>query len=318
MKKRNLNIFDAGVAFLMAFVLAQITSVIGVLITQAIMQACGLTTSQISIFWDTAVGYLLQALYMNIGFIVVFVWFYTRRARQPLLQKPTKPTLKYVAYCVLLGISTLFLLAGVLNYFQLWMNKIGFSGGQLSYELDSVGKYFISLISLAVLPAICEELVFRGILTTSLKQKSPLFAVVISSIMFAIFHFSPSQLLYPLCFGLILGIVYLRTNNIIFPILLHFINNALSVSIQYFSSSSSTFIHTAGNLVYAILTFIVWIVIMFYLFKDFINHISTKNNEPSESEDDSIKESASDKKFNNIVLYGSIALMSLIYIILMI
>ena len=57
---------------------------------------------------------------------------------------------------------------------------------------------------------------------------------------------------------------------------------------------------------------------MFYLFKDFINHISTKNNEPSESEDDSIKESASDKKFNNIVLYGSIALMSLIYIILMI
>ena len=331
MKKRNLNIFDAGIAFVMAFVLAQFTSAIGISITQTIMKVCGKSTSQISVFWDSALGYLLQAIYMNIAFIAVFIWYYMRRNKQPILTRPTKPTIKYVGFCVLIGIASLFLLSGVLNYFQLILDKLNYSAGTLTYAINSPSAYIISLISLALIPAICEELLFRGIITTALKPKGEIFAIIMSSAMFAIFHFSPSQLIYPMCFGLILSIVYLRTKNILFPILLHFINNALTISIQYFSNSSGEpFTHSTSMLMYALITLTLWICIMYYLFKEFKQHnLISKQNKTSQNDDlnnetisstnsiTSQTQELENTQLNTKVLYGSIAIMVLIYILLL-
>lgn len=324
MEKRNLNLFDAGIAFVMAFVLAQITSILGVSVTQSIMKACGQTASQISVFWDGAVGYLLQAVYMNIAFVLVFVWYYKKRNSNNVLQltKPTSNTSKYVIWCVMLGIATLFLLSGILNYFQLFLDKLGFTSNTLSYELNSPTKYFISLISMAVIPAICEEIIFRGIITKALTKKGEIFAIVVSSIMFALFHFSLSQLIYPLCFGLILGVVYLRTKNIIFPILLHFINNALSISIQYFSSGeTSAFTHSTSMLIYAIVTFAIWIYAMYRLFNDFKANQSNEINESDQKANQSIKTTTNNNQLINNkqdehILYGSIAIMVVLYLIL--
>ena len=330
MKKRSLNIFDAGIAFVLSFVLAQFTAVIGIVISEFVMDACGMSATQIDTFWNGVWGYLLQGIYMNIAFIAVFIWYYVHRDKQPMLTNPTKPTIKYVGYCILIGVASLFLLSGILNYFQLMLDKLNYSVSTLSYEINSPLTYIISLISLAVLPAVCEELLFRGIITTSLKQKGETFAIFMSSAMFAIFHFSPSQLIYPFCFGLILSIVYLRTRNIIFPILLHFINNALTVSIQYFSNSSSgTFTHSTSTLVYAIITFAVWIYIIYRLFMDFKQHSqqSTQNTSAENNTEDNISQNSNiiteqtqtleNDKLNHKILYGSIILMILIYILLL-
>ncbi|MFQ6724294.1 MAG: type II CAAX prenyl endopeptidase Rce1 family protein [Clostridia bacterium] len=334
--KRRLNIFDAGVAFVMAFVIAQITAVIGTSISQVIMDICGMSETSIANFWDTAYGYLLQAIFMNIAFVLVFIWCYKKRDMKPVLTKPNKSTTKYMYICIALGIASLFLLSGVLNYFQLFVNKLGYDSSTLSYELNSPAKYLISLVSLALIPAICEELLFRGILTTALKEKGQIFAIVVSSIMFSIFHFSPSQLIYPICFGLILSIVYLRTKNIIFPILLHFINNALTISIQYFSEpTTTTFIHSNSMLIYTIITFGIWVTAIYYLFKDFVKHnlkpasntnklenqnLSLENASENENLNQTSIQNPKDiqeQKLNHAVLYGSIALMLLVYILLL-
>ena len=340
MKKRNLNIFDAGIAFVMAFILAQFTSIIGTLLAEMIMQAFGISNTKIDAFWNTAGGYLLQAICMNIAFVLLFVYYYKHRNRKQVLQlkKPTNTTWNYVGFCLCIGVATMFLLSGTLNYWQLLIDKLGFKSATLSYEINSVGSYLISLISLAVIPAICEEIIFRGLICSALKEKGHWFAVILSSVMFAIFHFSPSQLLYPICFGIILSIVYLKTNNILFPILLHFINNALTLSIQYFSSSSQAFTHSMGNLVYAIVTCAIWVGIMSWLIKDFKkyttatqsnienynqtnenqltnNNVIENNNIVTKSTNTSTNNNVD--KFNKIVLYGSIVLMIGIYLILL-
>ena len=321
MKKKKLTIFDAGVAFVMSFILAQITSIIGILLTKYVLIGFGKSNSQIESFFNTAPGYLLQALFMNVAFIFVFVWYIRRVDKREVVNKPNKSTLKYVFACIGLGIATLFLVSGVLNYFQLFIEKLGFKTSTLPYELNSTYSYIISLISLAVIPAVCEELIFRGILVNALKSKGQIFAIPLSSIMFSIFHFSPSQLIYPICFGLILSIVYLRTNNILFPMLLHFINNALSLSIQYFSNSTGAFSHSASTLIYAIITFVVWILIMIRLFNDFKSKCLTqptetnlKKNKPTHISNEYDKNN--NDKLNNYVLYGSIIIMLCIYILL--
>ena len=323
MKNKSLTLFDAGIAFVFSFILAQFTSAIGIIAVESFMQAFGQTEAQIIAFFDTATGYLLQAIFMNIAFILVFIWYAKRINKKDLLAKPSDDTKKYMVTCVIIGLLTLFLLSGALNYFQLLLDKIGYKTTSLGYELNTPSNYLISLISLAVIPAICEELIFRGILVNALKSKGEIFAIILSSVMFSIFHFSPAQLIYPICFGLILSIVYLRTKNILFPILLHFINNALSISIQYFSNSSGgTFSHSASNLIYAIITFAIWFLLIRHLFKDFKTHRETANKdneeniaaEPHTNQSNNVKYS---DKTNTTVLYGSIMLMMLVYIILL-
>ena len=338
MKKKRLTIFDAGIAFLLAFILAQFTSAIGISLTQCILQACGKNSEQITAFFDTSLGYLLQAIFMNIAFILVFIWYARRIDKHELINKPNSNTFNYVWKCIIIGIATLFLLSGVLNYFQLLVDKLGFTASELTYELNSPKNYIISLISLALIPAICEELLFRGVLVNALKHKGQIFSIILSSIMFSIFHFSPTQLIYPICFGLILSIIYLRTGNIIFSILLHFINNALTISIQYFSNSSGgQFVHSASMLIYTIVTLSIWIAIMVYLFKDLKSHNklkistlantdnfdssinntksqTTQNNDVSTIKD---SETPENTKLNNLVFYGSISIMLCIYILLL-
>lgn len=315
MKRRQLTIFDAGVAFVLAFILAQVTSAIGLSVTQYILQLCGQTKSQISAFFDTSVGYLLQSLYMNLAFVLIFITYYKRINKRELFARPAANTKNYMIKCILIGIATLFLLSGTLNYVQLLIDKLGFSSTELPYKLDSVPSFIVTLISLAVIPAICEELIFRAVLVNALKHKGELFAIIFSSIMFALFHFSLSQLIYPICFGLILSIVYLRTKNILFPILLHFINNALTLSIQYFSgSSTSTFTHSAATLICALITLAIWVYLIVRLFKDWKAH-SINSSSPSTPDSNSPPESV-DEKNNNLVFYGSLAIMIGIYLIL--
>ncbi|MBQ3502631.1 MAG: CPBP family intramembrane metalloprotease [Clostridia bacterium] len=316
MEKRNLNVKDAGIAFVMSFVVAQTTAIVGMVIIQFILQACGLSSIKIESFFDTALGYLVQAICMNIGFILVFIWYFKRMYKSQLFSKPDSKSYKYLAICIIIGVSSLFLLSGVVNYFQLFVDKLGFKSATLSYELDSPGNYIISLVSLALIPAICEELIFRGIIVNGLKSKGSSFAIILSSAMFAIFHFSPAQLIYPFCFGLILSIIYLRTHNIIFPIILHFINNALSLSIQYFSNSSGVFTHSASILIYSLVTLLIWICIIIWLFKNFKQH-EVESCHESEVIESPNTTSKSVEKSNLWFLNGSIIIMLCLYILLL-
>lgn len=92
-------------------------------------------------------------------------------------------------------------------------------------------------IMVAVMPAIGEELLFRGMLQESLEKgfKNRWVAIFISGILFGIIHFEFYNF-FALCFmGFVLGYIYSITKNIYITILMHFINNgtALIVMILY-------------------------------------------------------------------------------------
>lgn len=316
MKNKKLTLFDVGLAFILAFVISQATSVVGVLLVKFIMSAMGKASAQVLDFFDTAFGYLLQAIFLDIGFVIVFLIFRKRINKEELVQKPNDKTGKFMLISIALGIATLFLLSGLLNYFELFVEKLGFSGGTLPYELNSPAKYIISLISLAVIPAVCEELLFRGIILNGLKSKSINFAVIMSSVMFSLFHFSPSQLIYPVCFGIILAIVYLHTNNIAFPMLLHFINNALTITIQYanYGATSTPFTHSISMLMYAIMTLAIWIVLIVYYAK---SYIPKKDESLSLAEAENTDVFTNDKKRDYVWFWSLFAFIVVLYICLL-
>ena len=107
-------------------------------------------------------------------------------------------------------------------------------------RMDNVGDYIISVIVIALLPAVFEETLFRGGIQNLLSRwfKMPVLAVVLTAIIFSAVHGSYLGFLSRFALGFVLGWVYYRTGNIWLNIIGHFFNNAAAITSLYLSTKT--------------------------------------------------------------------------------
>ncbi len=98
---------------------------------------------------------------------------------------------------------------------------------------QNLGEVFISIIVIAVAPSVCEEILHRGILLKAYENRGTMKAVVISGIMFGIFHFDITNLFGPILLGILFAYYVVRTNSIFAGVIAHFMNNFLATVLQY-------------------------------------------------------------------------------------
>lgn len=85
------------------------------------------------------------------------------------------------------------------------------------------------ILSLIIIPAFCEEFFFRGIVFSEYRKYGTANAVIVSSLFFAMLHFSIENMVIYLFTGLLLGFVTAMTRSIIPSIALHLLSNTLSI-----------------------------------------------------------------------------------------
>jgi sodium transport system permease protein len=104
------------------------------------------------------------------------------------------------------------------------------------------------LMYVALLPAVCEELAFRGILLSGLKRKlRPVALVVTIGIIFGLFHVSLFRIAPTAALGMVLTVIAMLTGSVLPGMLLHFGNNALGVlGGQWFSVEALQWSHFAA------------------------------------------------------------------------
>ncbi len=105
---------------------------------------------------------------------------------------------------------------------------------------DQIGAapWLTVLFLMALVPAICEELAFRGFIFGGLvRHRGRLRAVVITALLFGISHGVLQQSIAATIMGLLLGWIALRTGSVLPSILVHFTNNALSISMERIAES---------------------------------------------------------------------------------
>lgn len=102
-------------------------------------------------------------------------------------------------------------------------------------NMQSAGELIANLLLLALLPAIGEELVFRGVLQRQLMRRiaRPWVVILLSAAVFSFVHFQFEGFLPRWLLGIFLGWLYWRTGNFWVPVAAHFANNALQVIAQY-------------------------------------------------------------------------------------
>lgn len=86
--------------------------------------------------------------------------------------------------------------------------------------------FLLVLGAAAVLPALVEELMFRGFVTTAFQGYSPFVKLVLPSLMFGIMHLEPTQAAGTAVLGIAFGLVRLYTGSIWACVLSHFAYNA--------------------------------------------------------------------------------------------
>lgn len=132
--------------------------------------------------------------------------------------------------------------------------------------------YFLAVV---ILSPIVEELLFRGVilrkLNTDYNFSIPL-AIIISSILFGLCH-TFGGILSAFVFGICMSILYLKTKNILVPILAHTLNNLISFILAF--TRIEYFILSNGIII--IIIMILFIITNFILFKHIFNEISNLN-----------------------------------------
>jgi membrane protease YdiL (CAAX protease family) len=138
-----------------------------------------------------------------------------------------RPAPIFLAAAVLIGVSAW--------YLNLWIvilvSPPGGTGGlQTIVEQTPLAS---TLGAIAVLPAIVEEIVFRGVFMRALaKRFFPVAAMVIASVVFSAYHLLPAQMVSTLGLGLALAYLTLRADSAIPAMLAHLLNNSIVIVVS--------------------------------------------------------------------------------------
>ena len=97
------------------------------------------------------------------------------------------------------------------------------------FNYTGVLSTMLIFLQVAILPAIFEELFIRKGIIGVTKRKGAIFAVVVSSLIFATIHMNVSQFIFAFLVGILFGIIRIKTNKMYPTMILHFINNGFAV-----------------------------------------------------------------------------------------
>ncbi len=98
--------------------------------------------------------------------------------------------------------------------------------------------FVYSIITIAVFPALFEEMATRGIFLSHYRHTRIFTASLINGLFFGIIHLNINQFLYAFFLGALFSIVLHITGSIVCPMIMHFVVNGVNVALSYISAPS--------------------------------------------------------------------------------
>lgn len=267
-KKINYNSKDSALVFLLALVLPQILFYLAIAIFGT------------SITENKNILSLVSAVVPQLGMLVSF--FIVSQKSKVSYIPANKLHIKKINWKILLvvlaiGIICLFGFSPIVNLFDRLVESLGYKSSVSNIDVSTFSKFAVSVFFIGVLPAICEELVFRGVITNGLSEHGTTIAVVYSALLFALMHQNLQQFFYQLFLGGVMAYIVLKTGSILYTMILHFINNFVVLLTTYLSDGADSVVDysNAWNIIYPILLAVGAVVIVLLLIK-LINFIISK------------------------------------------
>ena len=103
------------------------------------------------------------------------------------------PNFKEIAICIAISVICLFGFSSLTNLFLEVLYKAGYSSVTSDIVIPNFGTYLLYVGLICIVPALCEEILFRGLICNGLKKLGTFAAVFGSAFLFMIMHGSPDQ-----------------------------------------------------------------------------------------------------------------------------
>ena len=187
---------------------------------------------------EQAVSIVANTLSFGLALLMIKKWLrIPARFAFPMQLKDFSITLPAIFIC--LGINTF---GGFLHGIIAAMLETGFgvvSSGPELIAPDGGPALLMYIISLTIIPAVLEELVFRGVVMQSLRRFGDGFALVVSAILFGLIHGNLIQFIPAFLAGIAIGYFVMRTGSILTGILIHLANNAIVIATDLLTRGGS-------------------------------------------------------------------------------
>lgn len=260
--RRNLFAGESASAYLFAICgVSIISNLLGYLLVGRVGSFAGMSVAS----W---VSYAVTQLII----VIVIVAFAAWRRYDVVAVSKLRPMTNPVRYALLVPIAVMTIVAflPVSMLFQTLFEAMGVhaSVSAAAISFDNVGIYFLALFVIALLPAVGEELLMRGTVLPGLATRGVWFGVFISALLFSLMHGNPVQTVYQFCIGAVLAVLFLLSGSIWPCVIVHFLNNFITLTISAYIPQVNAWIASLGNFNFltGFVAFAVGVLVLFGLF----------------------------------------------------
>src|SRR5574344_241818 len=208
-----------------------------------------------------ATNFFVCAIVPQISMLAIF--FYISEKRQVNYRKATQINFKINFFVLLLvlaiGLVAMYGFSPLVDMFDSitasWGYKSTSTESALYSLINTFGGFILAILIVGILPSVCEELIFRGIVTNGLKKYGTVTTIILSAFLFALVHQSLQQFIYQFFLGGVMAYIILKTGSIIYTMLLHLFNNfVILLNAKIVGQTTNTTDYSvAWNIIYPIL-----------------------------------------------------------------
>lgn len=199
-------------------------------------------------------SYMLSLMAVTVLSMPILAWLCSCGSLKRCIRKYDKKLGSFDnALLVLTGFSGCMVINLVMVILTALFPFMGSGETALSDRTDMYGISML-LLAVAVCPAVCEEVAFRGFVMGRLKEYGDGFAVVMSALVFGMMHGNLPKILFAFLTGLLLGCIRQATGSLIPSMLVHFCNNAVSVLFGAFYNVNFILLFHAGMILLLLLS----------------------------------------------------------------
>ena len=103
--------------------------------------------------------------------------------------------------------------------------------------MNTPSEFLMSIFTIAIVPAVAEEIFFRGILQNYLSKENAIQGILLTAFVFAAIHMQWASFMPRFFLGIILGYLFYWSKSLWLPILAHFVFNGMQIIPAYYASS---------------------------------------------------------------------------------
>lgn len=189
-----------------------------------------------SIFEQGTIGYTaLCSIFpaLAIGIVILYYWQYKRFSPTELTGiKKFNPVWLVLSFVLMIA---MFLGFGFVNgLVEILIGALGLNTPKSSIKILTITDVAVYTLTLAILPAVFEEMFFRGLMLNAMSGIKRIYSIIIVSLSFALYHGSITQFFYQFIFGVGLCVLAVISKSVIACMLAHFLNNFLIILLEFF------------------------------------------------------------------------------------